>query len=70
MENNYLYPSTALRDGKLSKEDGTTFCLICHGSIKTDFLMITYNAFELNPAACKNCLKEFDSSEDVKKALS
>ena len=29
--------------------------------------MITYNAFELNPAACKNCLKEFDSSEILRK---
>ena len=56
---------------RLSKEDDTTYCLICQESIKTDFL---YDHIQMhsgvNPAACKNCLKEFNSSEDVKKALS
>ena len=53
---------------KLSKEDDTTYCLICQESIKTDFL---YDHIQMhsgvNPAACKNCLKEFDSSEILRK---
>ena len=53
---------------RLSKEDDSTYCLICQESIKTDFLHDHIQMHSgVNPAACKNCLKEFDSPEILRK---